>query len=117
MATIIKVDDKFQVFGFASAAEITDSQGDTIDADTLERAAYSFVLSDGTGGEMHRRWNVARLIESFFVTKEKANLLGVAEEHIGKWWVGFKVTDAEVWQRVKNGDYKMFSIGGVASNE
>ncbi len=117
MATIIKVDDKFQVFGFASAAEITDNQGDTIDSDTLERAAYEFVLNDGACGEMHWRWNVARLIESFFVTADKAALLGVAKEHIGKWWVGFKVHDAEVWQRIKNGDYKMFSIGGRATHE
>lgn len=30
------------------------------------------------------------------------------------WWIGFKVTDEEVWQKVKDGTYPMFSIEGEA---
>lgn len=30
------------------------------------------------------------------------------------WWIGFKVTDEEVWQKVKNDTYPMFSIKGEA---
>ena len=110
-------DDKFLVFGFASVAGIVDSQGDEIDADELEKAAYNFVQFSGMGGEMHRKLNVATLIESLFVTEEKAKLLGIDEKNISKWFVGFKVTDAEVWQKIKNGEYKMFSIGGRAIRE
>jgi hypothetical protein len=33
------------------------------------------------------------------------------------WWVGFKVDDPEVWAKVESGEYKMFSIGGTATEE
>ena len=37
-------DEKFLVFGWASMADVTDSQGDIISIDTPEKAAYDFVL-------------------------------------------------------------------------
>ena len=30
------------------------------------------------------------------------------------WWIGMKITDAEVWKKIKAGKYKMFSIEGRA---
>lgn len=30
------------------------------------------------------------------------------------WWIGFKVTDDDVWAKVKDGTYPMFSIEGEA---
>ena len=33
------------------------------------------------------------------------------------WWIGFKVTDDEVWEKVKDGTYPMFSIEGEAIRE
>lgn len=30
------------------------------------------------------------------------------------WWIGFKVTDSGVWEKVKDGTYTMFSIEGEA---
>ena len=33
------------------------------------------------------------------------------------WWIGFKVTDPEVWEKVKDGTYSMFSIEGEAVRE
>ena len=30
------------------------------------------------------------------------------------WWIGFQVTDADVWEKVKDGTYSMFSIEGKA---
>ena len=33
------------------------------------------------------------------------------------WWIGFKVTDDEVWKKVKDGTYPMFSIEGEAVRE
>jgi hypothetical protein len=29
-------------------------------------------------------------------------------------WVGFKIDDADVWAKVKSGEYPMFSIQGKA---
>ena len=30
------------------------------------------------------------------------------------WWIGFQVTDVDVWEKVKDGTYSMFSIEGEA---
>ena len=111
---IIKTDDKQLVFGFASAADIKDLQGDVIPAEVLEQAAYDFVIHSRQGREMHQRGKVADLIESFFITPEKAKILGVDESWINHWYVGFRINDADVWSKIKDGTYSMFSIGGIA---
>lgn len=111
-------DEKFLVFGYASMADVTDSQGDVISIDTLEKAAYDFVLHSRTGGEMHEVMGVATLVESIVFTPEKLAALGLAEDALPHgWFVGFKVHDTEAWQKIKNGDYSMFSIGGRAIRE
>ena len=67
------------------------------------------------GGEMHIRGGVARLIESAVFTKEKMEAMGIPEGTLPTgWWIGFQVTDADVWEKVKDGTYSMFSIEGEA---
>lgn len=111
-------DDKFLVFGFASVADVEDSQGDVISIEELEKGAYKFMLRGGMGAEMHEVYGVADVVESIVFTKEKLKLLGLAEDALPPaWWIGMKVRDAEVWQKIKNGDYKSFSIGGRAIRE
>lgn len=119
-ATIKKADDEQHlVFGFASVAadetgQVVDSQGDVISIDELERAAYEYVQFSGAGSEMHENPDVAQLIESVVFTPQKLEMLGISGLPYG-WWVGFRVTDEDVWQKIKSGEYSMFSIGGSAS--
>ena len=117
-------DDKKQVFGWASVAVrvggkvIEDFQEDIIEIEELENAAYNYVADFGTAGEMHERGGVGRLIESMVFTKEKATAMGIPDGYMPEgWWVGFKITDDEVWQKIKDGTYSMFSIEGTASRE
>lgn len=114
-------DDRRQVFGWANVAvrvdgrQIVDWQQDAIDPEELERAAYEYVANFGTAGEMHKRGGVGRLIESIVFTKEKAAALGIPQDALPEgWWVGFQITDDEVWEKIKNGQYAMFSIEGKA---
>ncbi len=116
--------DKRLVFGWANVAvrvdgeQITDWQGDMIDPEELEKAAYNYVAEFGTAGEMHRRGGVGKIIESCVFTKEKAEALGIPPEILPEgWWVGFKIEDEEVWEKIKNGEYTMFSISGEAVRE
>lgn len=106
-----------QIFGWASTATmkgelVVDSQGDTIDIDTLEKAAYSFALNSRTGSEMHSGLKKARMIESWMATKEKQKALGIDLGREG-WWVGFQIDDGDTWAKIKDGTYKDFSIGGI----
>ena len=114
-------DDKHLAFGWANVAirengeQIKDLQGDIIDPDVLEDAAYRFVLMYREGGEMHERGGCAVLVESVMFTKEKMAAMGIPEGTVLEgWWIGFLVTDEEVWQKVKSGEYPMFSIEGEA---
>lgn len=123
--TIMKSDDdKRLVFGWANVAirvdgeQIIDWQEDAIDTADLETAAYEYVAEFGTAGEMHQRGGVGRVIESIVFTQEKADALGIPQDLLPQgWWIGFKITDDEVWEKIKSGEYSMFSIEGKAVRE
>ncbi len=67
---------------------------------------------------MHERGGCAVLIESMVFTKEKMSAIGITEGTLPEgWWIGFKVTDPDVWGKVKDGTYPMFSIEGEAVRE
>ena len=119
---IMKSDDeKMLAYGWANVSMrvdgelIEDWQGDIIEPEELESAAYESVRLYGDGGEMHERGGVAVLIESVVFTEEKMQVMGipVGTLPVG-WWIGFKVLDEDVWKKVKDGTYPMFSIEGEA---
>lgn len=112
-------DDRMLAFGWANVSlteegeQIEDWQQDMIDPEVLEDAAYQFVELYREGGEMHERGGAAVLVESMVFTQEKMKALGIPEGTLPVgWWIGFKVTDADVWEKVKDGTYSMFSIEG-----
>lgn len=129
-ATIVKLDDeKRQVFGIFSVAKIGDTlvvdhEGDEIEPDEIEQAAYGHVLDARVAGENHLRKGVGDLIESAVLTPEKcaAIVKALAETGIEAtidvpavvWWGGYYVHDDAVWKAVKDGEYVSFSIGGEA---
>lgn len=58
---------------------------------------------------------IATLVESVVFTEEKQRAMGIPEGTLPVgWWIGFKVLDADVWEKVKDGTYSMFSIEGEA---
>jgi len=114
-------DDKMLAFGWASVTvtasgmQVEDHHEDTIETAELENAAYQFVELYREGGEMHERGGCAVLVESMVFTKEKMTALGIPEGTLPEgWFIGFKVTDPDVWGKVKSGEYSMFSIEGTA---
>ena len=112
---------KCKAFGWASVAiaengeTLEDWQGDIIEPDELESAAYKFVDLYREGGEMHERGGVAYLIESVVFTEEKMAAMGIPEGTLPvAGGLDSRVTDADVWEKVKDGTYSMFSIEGKA---
>lgn len=120
---ISKISDELQtVWGWASVIEdaqgqpIVDSQGDIILKQELQNAAHDFLLHSRDGGVMHEETGVASIVESLVTTPETIAALfpGVAKGSIPVGWaVAFKVSNAEVWKRVKSGELAGFSIHGV----
>lgn len=120
---IAKTDsDKMQVFGWANVAiqkdgtQIEDFQGDIIDPEELEKAAYEHVLHFRNAGERHdpALRQKGKLIESCVFTKEKQAAMGIPEGILPQgWWVGFQITDKSAWEKIKSGEYQMFSVEGT----
>lgn len=118
---VYKVEDQRLCFGWANVAltadgaPVVDSHGDIIPAADLEKAAYNFNLTFRDAGQMHSGGSVGRLVESFMATPEKLVHMGLAADALPVGlWVGFKIDDADVWAKVKDGTYPMFSIQGRA---
>jgi Putative phage serine protease XkdF len=69
------------------------------------------------GGDMHLRddWQPiqkSEMIESFIVTPEKRDAMGLPDSVPSGWWVGYQVRDPEVWSKIKTGERTGFSIHG-----
>lgn len=119
-------EDERLVFGWASVAQRTDGeavvdwQDDIVDISELEQAAYDFVQFYREGSEMHERGglDIAVVVESMVFTPDKLARLNIPEGTVPLgWWVGFRITDDDVWAKVKDGTYRMFSIEGQAIRE
>ena len=110
-----------KVFGWASVIEspdgtaLVDQQGDVIAEAELESAAYRYVSYSRQVGDMHQYMGVAKLIESFVVTKAKREILGI-DLPLG-WWVGFEISDDAVFARIVSGELTMMSIGGYSETK
>lgn len=119
---ILKADnDQRMVWGWASVitengVPVVDSQGDVIKSETLMKAATDFMLSTRVTKEMHMGGKVGEFIHSLPLTKDIADALGIKSDKEG-WIVACKVYDDAVWQKVKSGELKAFSIGGRAKRE
>ena len=115
-----KIDeDERLVFGWFSVVEqggelVKDTQGEYIEPRELEKAAYDYVLDARLAGEGHVRKGVGQLVESIVFTMEKQEALGIDLGCIG-WWGGFHIDDDSVWDKIKKGEYPMFSIGGTGT--
>lgn len=118
---IRKDDDQGLVFGWQSVAvtndgaPLEDLQGDVIDSEDLEKAAYNFVLAGGKADEMHDGWVRGHLVESVMITPQKLEAMGLTNKSapVSGWWAGFKF-DKESIAKVDEGDLMMFSIEGRA---
>lgn len=94
---------------------MVDHSGDIVDVAEIEKAAYRFVKLYREGSDNHERGGIGVVIESMVFTKEKAEALGIPAGVMPEgWWVGFEVSDEEVWKKIKDGTYSMFSIEGTA---
>jgi len=134
IGTIEKIDaEKQMIFGWFSIVSVggkpvVDTQNDTITAETIEDAAYDFVLHARTAGEMHGDGadgeirGVGRLVESCVFTPQKVQAMVGSLKKQGidativlnciPWWGGMKIDDTKTWDKVKAGELKAWSIGG-----
>ncbi len=109
------------VSGWASVAKNADGSlpldwdGDVVTAEVLEKAAIDFMLEYRESGEMHKGKAKGTVVESIVFTKQKMRAIGIPEGTIPEgWFITVKIHDDEVFKKVVDGKYKMFSIQGKA---
>lgn len=114
-------EDEGLVSGWANVAINKDGsvpldwQDDVIAPETLEKAAIGFMLDYRGSGEMHKGDSKGTVVESIVFTKEKQKALGIPEGTVPEgWFITVKVHDPDVFAKVKDGTYRMFSIQGTA---
>lgn len=114
-------DDERLVSGWANVAldengnAPLDWQDDVISPTTLEKAAIQFMLDYRGSGEMHKGNSKGTVVESIVLTKEKQEAIGIPPGCVPEgWFITVKVHDQTVFEKVKDGTYRMFSIQGTA---
>jgi len=116
---IFKSADKGLVSGWASVAVNAngsiplDWDNDIISPYELEDAAINFMLDYRESGVMHEGDAVGVIVESIVFTKEKQAAIGIPQGCVPEgWFITVKLYDMYVFEQVKQGKYKMFSIQG-----
>jgi hypothetical protein len=110
---IFKDETRHLVYGVALEPDLEDSQGDTVGADEIEKAAHNYMEHSQRADVQHDEHpaNVA-LVENFIAPED----LQIEGQHVtkGSWVQVWKVHDAEVWADIQSGDITGLSIGGTA---
>lgn len=100
---------------------VEDHSGDTWDIKEVEKTAHEFVLECRVGGESHIVKGGAELVESMVFSRELQDALEIDIKKDGEsvegWFVGFRINDEELLQKVETGELPMFSIGGTGIRE
>lgn len=112
--------EKGLVSGWANVAKNADGsipldwQGDVIDPDVLEDAAIEFMKNYQESGVNHEGEAKGTVVESIVLTKDKQVALGIPENTVPEgWFITVQLHDDEVIEKVKNGEFRMFSIQGT----
>ena len=86
----------------------------SFDEATIEKLAQDFLANDYQHNitiEHQEGVDDITVVESWIKTSENDKSVGYGlNEPIGTWFISVKVNNDEIWNRVKNGDYKGFSI-------
>ena len=116
---ILKIDEEQRIiYGWASVTTykgelVVDLQGDVIKTETLHKAFNKFMKGVRVGKLNHSGEQVGQIVHSFPMSKEICEALGIQSDKEGV-ISGFHVTDDNLWEKVKSGEYAEFSIGGRA---
>lgn len=117
---IMKMDNAKQiVYGVVLAPNEIDAQDDFMEPEDIEAAAHKYLSESRVIGKNHSDPIHAVPVESFIAPEdfEVSGQYGPQPVKKGSWVLGVKVNDPEEWQKIVDGDYTGFSVGGVGSRQ
>ena len=89
-------------------------------ADTIRKIVYKYMKEGRTNSvnEMHETaLEGVFMFESFIIDDRKKTPKGYEELPEGSWFGSFRVENDLVWEQVKSGDFKGFSVEGLFSED
>ena len=115
---ILKVnEEKKIVTGVVYEPNVVDSQGDFMDAETIEKTAYDYMENQQNIDIKHdfKTNENLKVVESY-ITKSDTTI-GNKNVKTGTWVMSVKINDDDVWEKVKKGEINGFSMGGTGVKE
>jgi len=108
---IVKVDKEARlVYGVFLYPEKADHDGDVISAPDIEKVAHGFMTDYRAIDEMHAKDAMdAEIVQSFIAWKDGIDFFGKILNK-GTWAGAIHISDDAVWEKVKDGTYKGFSV-------
>jgi len=88
--------------------------------ETIRKIVYKYMKEGRTNSvnEMHETAvDGVFMFESFIIDDRKKTPRGYEELTEGSWFGSFKVENDDVWEQVKNGDFKGFSVEGLFAED
>lgn len=103
------------VLGVVLAPDVTDSQDDTYDAETIRKAAWDYLAHFRNVSRQHRELvnHGVQVVESYIAPVDIT--FGSRVVKAGTWLMGLHVADDGLWADVLAGKFTGLSIGGVAA--
>lgn len=103
------------VLGVVLEPDEVDSQGDTLDAETIRQAAHGYMQDYGNVGLQHQTFvnGKIKILESYIAPVDFE--VGGQIVKAGTWLMAFRVLDDAIWKAVKEGLLTGLSIGGFGN--
>ena len=117
---IMKADQAKQiVYGVVLVPGEIDSQDEWMTAEDIEKAAHSYLKNSRVIGSQHSKPILAEPVESYIAPQdlEWDGQYGPQSVKQGSWVLGVKINDPAEWQKVIDGEYTGFSVGGFGSRD
>ncbi len=113
---IAKADKEKQiVYGIVLTPDEVDSQDDYMTSDEIEKAAHSYLVQSRVVGSQHEKpMRKAEVVESYIAPQDMdwEGQYGPQQVKKGAWVLAVKINDKKEWQKVLDGEYQGFSVGG-----
>ncbi|MGN4927836.1 XkdF-like putative serine protease domain-containing protein [Bacillus cereus group sp. MYBK14-1] len=109
---ILKTEEEKQlVTGVVYEPDVEDSHGDTMTAEEIEKAAYTFMENYQHIDKQHDEIAGKGTVVENWIAKSDMKV-GEQEVQAGTWLMTVRVDDADTWEEIKKGEVTGFSMGG-----
>lgn len=109
---LIKAESQHLVYGVVLTPGLEDSQGDTVDAVEVEKAAHKWMEEYRTHDVQHDGVEALVVPVESFIVPDDMEIAGVPVTK-GAWVVGARVNDPATWAQIEKQEITGFSIGGT----